>query len=175
MNIDEELKIALRREEPPEGFAERVLARLPERVAPETASNVVPFRPRRSTTILSGIAAAALLGAFGSLAFMLPRAAEPARTANVVPAPQPDVAPTEPPPVASATAPPTGNLPVVAPVKYTRPRPKPRPEQPAVDEEGERATQQLLLALRVTGDKLATVKESLRENLRESLVDRRAR
>jgi hypothetical protein len=170
MNIDEELKIALRREEPPEGFAERVLARLPE-----TRENVVPFRPRRTTALLSGIAAAALLGAFGSLAFMLPRRAEPVGEVAVAPPTVPVAPPHEEPYVAPPIEQGSTGTPGRVPVKYHAPRQKRRAERPVVDKEGERAVQQLLLALQVTGDKLSTVRQSVRDSFRDGLVERRAR
>ena len=58
-------------------------------------------------------------------------------------------------------------------VRYT---PPPTPVEPAVDAaEGERAMQQLLLALRVTHDKLSTVRQSVRGNASDGPDDRDAR
>ncbi|HMF55962.1 MAG TPA: hypothetical protein VK619_06360 [Pyrinomonadaceae bacterium] len=61
--FDDELKAALSREDAPEGFAEKVLARVNSAEtanAPETA-RVIPFRPRRALFVKWAAAIAALL------------------------------------------------------------------------------------------------------------------
>jgi hypothetical protein len=167
-HLDEELRSALRREEPPAGFAERILDRLP--AAP---SNVVDMPVRgRSSTRFALAAAAALAVATGSVWLAIPhsdiQSTGPNTTVAVAPAPADDTKP-----VTSVVEPPTntgivmGSYPPRSspPRRHVRvaPAPVPSPAPEAQDEEAIRAAEQLQLALHLTNDKLNVARQELRE------------
>jgi hypothetical protein len=107
--LDDDLKIALRREEPPEDFAERVLARLHHPAAPEPGwweRLAVLVRPPRVQWVALSVVASV----------MIP----------------------------------------VAGVQYHK--------EQRLRAEGERAKQQLVLAVRVAGNKLRGVQKKVLEN-----------
>jgi hypothetical protein len=166
-DLEKELGLALRREEPPDGFAERVL----ERVAaerPETSA------PRRGRGGLYGLAAAAAVTVF---AFGAWRAASP----PAPPAPPAgqitEVAePHAPPPV---VAPPSRietrpNIPQTARAtprtpsrRATSRRVARRPAGPSLAE-ARRAKEDLMLALRIASDRLGATRRMVLEARHES-------
>jgi hypothetical protein len=173
-NLDDELRLALTREEPPEGFAERVLARLPRE-----ASNVVEMRPRRRMAPAWLAAAAALVLVALSAWAMLTRpesAPEPVSIARDVEAPAPSTGPLpsetkpeegEKPPVTEA---PTGKhgprIEIATERRRRAPSRKPRFEtvahrEPAIDEAEWRAAEQFMLAMSITNEKIKTVRRNV--------------
>lgn len=146
-HLDDELRVALRRKEPPAGFAERVLDRLPA-----TPPGVVQFPSRRRRAPWMAVAAAALVAiAAGSVWLAVPRSAapQPHEIANVnvsdaLPAPPIRPEPRLPAPqVESRIVEPPHRI---VRVRHTAPR-------PAADPEAERAAEQLRLALHIASDK----------------------
>ena len=170
-NLDDELRLALTREEPPEGFAERVLARLPRE-----ASNVVEMRPRRRMAPAWLAAAAALVLVAGGTWAMLTRpesAPDPVSIAGDVEPPAPST-PSETKPEESekppATQAPTGKhgprIEIARDTPRRAPSRKPRFETvahraPAVDEAEWRAAEQFMLAMSITNEKIKTVQRNV--------------
>lgn len=143
-HLDDELRVALRRKEPPAGFAERVLDRLPA-----TPPGVVRFPSRRRHAPWMAVAAAALVTiAAGSVWLAMPRSAAPQpheiANANVPPAPPvtPGPRPSAPSVESRVVQPP----PKIVRIRHSAPR-------PAADPEAERAAEQLRLALHIASDK----------------------
>jgi hypothetical protein len=170
-NLDDELRLALTREEPPEGFAERVLARLPREDA-----NVVEMRPRRRMAPAWLAAAAALVLVAGGTWAMLETPPDAPPPIPVAGGGTPTTSPTpletkpeegEKPPVTPA---PTGKhgprIEIVRDTPRRAPSRKPRFETvahraPAVDEAEWRAAEQFMLAMSITNDKIKTVQRNV--------------
>jgi len=153
-NLDEELRRALGREEPPAGFAERVLERLPA-----ATSNVVPISARGRKAPRFALAAAAALAVMtAGVWYAIPRGdstnAKPETTMLL------GVEEPGPPP------PPTPNITSTAPKAKPAPRRHVRPEQRPSTEDAEalRAAEQLRLALHITGDTLNVARREVRES-----------
>jgi hypothetical protein len=159
-NLDQELRRALAREEPPAGFAERVLERLPS--AP---SNVVPISARgRGTPRFAFAAAAALAIATAGVWYAIPRG--DMHTAAPIPR-ESGTAPAQGGPVDTTMLfgvdqpePPPPPKPAPAPRRRARPAPRPSTE----DAEALRAAEQLRLALHITGDTLNVARREVRES-----------
>lgn len=158
-DLEKELGLALRREDPPEGFADRVLARVANEATPRPAAR------RRSWVYAVAAAAAVLVFAFGVWKVATP-SQPPVVGSTTVPYVAPPTQPgTEnPPPLAPAppvATPPrvvTPKTPRVAPVRRTaRPR-----NDPSVAEAA-RARDQLLLALRIASDQLGSARRLVLE------------
>ncbi len=167
-NLDEQLRQALGREEPPEGFAERLLGRLPAE-----PPNVVRFPARgRHVPRFALAAAAALAVATGSVWLAIPRGAlHPSLVENV------------PPPSKGATSSPESlgiegpgpsvpnNYHVASPPTRNS-APRSRHPRHVVDQtpdpteaEAIQAAEQLRIALQITGDKLNVARDELRATL----------
>jgi hypothetical protein len=170
-DLEKELGLALRREDPPEGFADRVLARVANEPRSEEAAPVLPFARRRSWIYAVAAAAAVLVFAFGAW-----RVATPSQSPVVgsaappyVESPkQPDTA--NPPPVVSA--PPVVSSPRVTRVATKTPRVAPvrraaRPRNDPSVAEAERARDQLMLALRIASDQLGSARRLVLEESRQ--------
>jgi len=160
-NLDEELRRALGREEPPAGFAERVLERLPA-----ATSNVVPISARgRNTPRFAFAAAAALAVATASVWYAIPHG-----DLHTVIRPSPAEAGTAPKATEGPdttlllgiheSEPPAPPKPAPAPRRRARPAPQPSTE----DAEALRAAEQLRLALHITGDTLNVARREVRES-----------
>jgi hypothetical protein len=170
-DLEKELGLALRREDPPEGFADRVLARVANEPRSEAAP-VLPFARRRSWVYAVAAAAAVLVFAFGVWRVATP--SQPAVVGSAA-APyaerpkQPDTA--NPPPVVltpHVVAPPplvrvaTPRTPRRAPVRRTA-----RPRNDPSLAEAERAKDQLMLALRIASDQLGSARRLVLEESRQ--------
>jgi hypothetical protein len=156
-DLEKELGLAMRREAPPEGFAERVMARI--------AEEQPTIQTRRPRTRLAGLAALAAAAAIAVFAFGAWRAAAPTpdRNPSLAASDAPRVeappsaprtetlAPAIPPPAARRSAP------AKSPRRAVARRAAPRPEDPSVAE-AQHAKEQLLLALRITSDSLETTR-----------------
>lgn len=161
--LEDDLRQALRREEPPEGFADRVLARLP---AAEPAK-VVEMRPRPRPAPLWAAAAAAAVVAAGALWMALPQPGPPVNLASnaagppvveVTPPPvevtQPDVVPeNEPPKPRTIVRTNTG--------RHRRRAQPARPAAAPILEAERRAAEQFVLAMQITSAKLEPVQKHL--------------
>jgi hypothetical protein len=161
-HLDEELRRALRREEPPAGFAERLLERLPAATPPV----VVPMPARgRAKPRFALVAAALLVAATGGVAFVaIPRSNMPkdiSEAGRQAPPLLPDPTPPaqEGPPVVEPAPEPGG-----PPSTHYR-RPVRRATQRVDDEAGRKAVEQLRLALHITGDKLNVARREAHETL----------
>jgi hypothetical protein len=168
-DLEKELGLALRREEPPEGFAERVLARIAEEPP------AIP-RSRRRPRVLYGMAAtaaaAAIAGVFAlgawRVASPLPGTdtAGPQQVADTAPAP--DIEPVPPTKEPRVVPPPLSRR---APTKTKRPgathrRSTPRKEETTLAE-ARHAQEQLMLALRIASDSLGTARRMTLDEPRE--------
>lgn len=160
-HLDEELRRALRREDPPAGFAERLLERLP--AEPPV---VVPMPARgRKTTRFTLAAAAALAVATGGVWLAIPRS-DIQKEVVAIPAPTPAPAPLPPPvhpPIDPAPGDPKGPLEITGRAPTPRPVRLRRPSRPVEDVEAIRAAEQLQVALQITGTKLNVVRREVRE------------
>ena len=170
-NLDDQLRLALTREEPPEGFAERVLARLPRE-----ASNVVEMPARRRWAPLWLAVAAALVVAIGGTwaVFQGPEGGpDPNPVAGTVPPPTPpanaNTSPEDDPKPPVTYGPTNKHRP---PVEITRtnrrnkPARKPRletvaPREREIDEVEWRAAEQFVLAMSITNEKIKTVRRNV--------------
>ncbi len=160
-HLDEELRRALRREDPPAGFAQRLLERLP--AEPPV---VVPMPARgRTPTRFTLAAAAALAVVTGGVWLAIPRSDIP-KEVVAIPAPvAPPAAPAPPIGTAIDTRPgdSKGPLEVTGPTPTTRPVRLRRTPRPVDDVEAIRAAEQLQIALQITGTKLNVVRREVRE------------
>jgi hypothetical protein len=155
-HLDEELRTALRREEPSEGFVNRVLERLP--AEPPRAAIA---RQSMARTWLA--AAAAVVLATGAIWLTIPGVPEPNVGKLVTPGP---AVPPEPskkvqPPDAAPPPRPESQRPAPAPPRHA-PRPQPRPRD---DAEALHAAEQLRTALDLTSDKFRFAQREVREAL----------
>lgn len=164
-DLDDRLRDALRREEPPAGFADRILERLPaERPV------VVELPVRRHTAPRFALAAAAALAVAAGSAWLVmshgaiapPAPDRVAETQVTPPGPTPARRPDPPPaaPPAYEPKPPAATTPVRR-VRWTKPVPRPRED----DVEAAHAAEQLRLALRITNTKLNVARHEVREAL----------
>ncbi len=160
-HLDEELRRALRREDPPAGFAERLLERLP--AEPPV---VVPMPARgRTPTRFTLAAAAALAVVTGGVWLAIPRSDIPK---EVVAIPTSEAKPVTPAPPVRPTIDATpedskGPLEVTGPMPTSRPVRLRRTPRPVEDPEAIRAAEQLQIALQITGTKLNVVRREVRE------------
>ena len=155
--LDDELRTALAREEPPAGFADRVLARLPAEAPTAAAARRVAPR--------TWLAAAAAFGlATSGVWLMLPRAPGVERVGLVQPTPL--ARPDPPAPTAKPDPPPApkGDPPTTAPAPSKR-TPRPVPRRTRDDAEALHAAEQLRTAIGVTSDKLRLTQREVREAL----------
>jgi hypothetical protein len=174
-NLDEELRRALRREEPPAGFADRVLASLPPAPA-----NVAEFPARRRLPSRFTLAAAAALAAVatGSIWLAIPRgpidgASGPAltpavATTSTTPGTTPGVPAVPPPTTGPALYGPSTVVVAVADTPSSGTRAAARPRTPRPAQHGDavealRAAEQLRIALHITEDKLNVARREVRE------------
>lgn len=154
-HLDDELRNALRREEPPEGFVNRVLERLPAEAPRATIARRGAARPWLA-------AAAALVLATGGVWLVLPHAPQPDRGGLVKPEPTIVPRPPAPRPPAGTPEPPKAEPPRPAPPRHA---PRPRPRQARDDAEALHAAEQLRTALGVTSDTFRLTQREVREAL----------
>jgi hypothetical protein len=157
-HLDDELRTALRREEPPDGFVNRVLERLPA----EPPRSAIARRGAARTWLA---AAAALVLATGGAWLVFPGVTRPDVGSVVKPRP---TVPADPPaarpqPVQPAPPPKAGD-PAPTPPAPPRHAPRPRP-RPRDDAEALHAAEQLRTALGVTTDKFRYAQREVREAL----------
>jgi hypothetical protein len=169
-DLEKELTLALKREEPPEGFAERVLARVAEEPPAIPGSR---RRPRvlygLSATAAAAAAAAAIL-AFGAwrVASPLPESesVNPVRTASIPPEKRSDLVAPAPPALATPSPAPKRGTGKAKRRVATGRQATPRQEAPTLAE-ARHAQEQLMLALRIASDSLGTARRMVIEESRE--------
>jgi hypothetical protein len=168
-DLEKDLALALRREEPPEGFAERVLAR----VAAEGPPAAVPASRRRGPLYVLALAAAAALAgmfAFGAWRVASPPAETgPDRTKIAVAPPvgTPETLPVVSPPPDVTKAPVSRKLALAQTRRpVARRRAASKPEGPSLAE-ARHAKEQLLLALRIASDHLGATRRMILDEERE--------
>ncbi len=167
--LEDDLRHSLERIDPPAGFADRVVSR-----AAAPAGTVVRLAPmrRRSWVLWAGAAAAAVVVVVGAWGFTM-RRVEPVAPPNpdvasapVAPLAPPntaitsDVAQPIPPDldVGRGNAGPTGGW--SRRVRTSRDASRPAADDPAALAEAQRATEQLRIALNITGSKLSAVRRA---------------
>ena len=165
-HLEDELRKALRRENPAEGFAERVLARLPAEPA-----KVVELRPRPRRAFFLAAAAAAVIAVAAGAAWMalsVPDAGSNGSAVAVTPPATPVATPATPGPLEAPAevlpvtpAPPPQIATADKPRKPRRAPKTSRREQPSDLER--QAAEQFLLAMQITSDKLDAVQKEILE------------
>jgi hypothetical protein len=169
--LDDELRKALAPEDPPEGFADRVVARIAEAERePALAA------PRASRWWTAAAAAALVVAAITWVAVPSNQTPNPGPSGTIATAPstgQPRVEPPPPDEPISTTAPERGEelsaiseqhdppIKMVSYVKRARPVRRAVPRRDALTEEEWKAAQQFMLAMSITNEKLKPVQRYL--------------